>query len=419
MRGRYGIEEAARYYFGKPAREVSLAEGAMLAGLPPVPSSTRRATTRPARKPGARSCSRRCSTKASSISGNTTQRWSSPFGSRPAVEPQGQLAPEVVEIVKRTLKEAIGETQEGAATPSRPPSIPKMQAAARKAVRDNLDAYDKRYKLLGPFAPPVSASRARRSPSPPRSPSRGRPGSPITRCSLGRSREPTTPTGSARRSRGDRGRGASSSPITSATIRSICRRANSLPEGTLLRVSLWRPPTRHRAPKVPLRLELGPEGAMVALDVRTREVLALVGNYEAASGALDRVTQAHRQPGSSFKPFVYSYGVYSRRFTPATMLDTNPGTLTGYRPSNFEDSEGSAPMRLREALAHSVNVAAVHVLQDVGPANVVSWANALGIQSKLGADFRSRWVLTRLCPSRWPQRTPPWHRAACTLLRCW
>ena len=114
---------------------------------------------------------------------------------------------------------------------------------------------------------------------------------------------------------------------------------------------------------------------------------ALVGSYEGASGALDRVTQAHRQPGSSFKPFVYSYALYSRRFTPATMLDTNPGSSAGYRPKNFEDSEGSAPMRLREALAHSVNVAAVHVLQDVGPANVVAWANALGIQSKLGADL--------------------------------
>jgi penicillin-binding protein 1A len=84
---------------------------------------------------------------------------------------------------------------------------------------------------------------------------------------------------------------------------------------------------------------------------------------------------------------VYSYALYSRRFTAATLLDTNPGTLTGYRPSNFEDSEGSAPTRVREALAHSINVAAVHVLQDVGPGNVVTWANALGIESKLGADL--------------------------------
>jgi penicillin-binding protein 1A len=139
--------------------------------------------------------------------------------------------------------------------------------------------------------------------------------------------------------------------------------------------------------KVPLQLELAPEGAMVALDVRTREVLALVGGYDPVSGGLDRATQAHRQPGSSFKPFVYSYALYTRRFTPATMLDTNPGTLGAYKPSNYEDSEGAAPMRLREALAKSVNVAAVHVLSDVGPANVVTWAQALGIRSKLGPDL--------------------------------
>jgi penicillin-binding protein 1A len=126
---------------------------------------------------------------------------------------------------------------------------------------------------------------------------------------------------------------------------------------------------------------------MVALDVRTHEVLALIGSYEAASGALDRATQAHRQPGSSFKPFVYGYALSSRRFTPASLLETSPGSLAGYRPSNFEDSEGVAPTRLREALAHSVNVSAVHVLEDVGAANVVAWANALGIQSKLGADL--------------------------------
>ena len=139
---------------------------------------------------------------------------------------------------------------------------------------------------------------------------------------------------------------------------------------------------------MPLRLELGPEAAIVALDVRTREVLALVGSYEGASGALDRATQAHRQPGSTFKPFVYSYALYSRRFTPATMLETSPSSLTGYRPEQLRGQRRAvAPMRLREALAHSVNVAAVHVLQDVGPANVVTWAHALGIESKLGADL--------------------------------
>src|SRR4029077_1838355 len=104
--------------------------------------------------------------------------------------------------------------------------------------------------------------------------------------------------------------------------------------------------------------------------------------------ALDRATQSRRQPGSTFKPIVYSYALHSRRFTPATIVDPSPDVFEGgYRPSNFEGWRGHDPLRLREALAHSVNVAAVRVLRDVGPANVVAWAQALGIDSPMKPDL--------------------------------
>jgi len=141
------------------------------------------------------------------------------------------------------------------------------------------------------------------------------------------------------------------------------------------------------ASKVPLRLELGPEGAFVAIDVRSRQVLALVGNYEAVTGGLDRATQARRQPGSTFKPIVYSYALHTRRFTPATLVDPNPDLFGNYRPSNYEGWKGTDPLRLREALANSVNVVAVRVLQDVGPAPVVQWAQSMGIASTLKPDL--------------------------------
>jgi penicillin-binding protein 1A len=140
--------------------------------------------------------------------------------------------------------------------------------------------------------------------------------------------------------------------------------------------------------KAPLRLESGPEGAFVAIDVRTREILALVGSYEGQAGALDRATQSRRQPGSTFKPVVYSYALHSRRFTPATLVDPAPDAFEGgYRPTNFEGYQGHELLRLREALAQSVNVAAVRVLHDVGPANVVPWAQALGIESPMKPDL--------------------------------
>jgi penicillin-binding protein 1A len=127
---------------------------------------------------------------------------------------------------------------------------------------------------------------------------------------------------------------------------------------------------------------------MVVLDVRTRQILALVGSYEGQPGALDRATQSRRQPGSTFKPVVYSYALHSRRFTPATLVDPTPDLFEGgYRPSNFEGWQGHDPLRLREALANSVNVVSVRVLHDVGPASVVPWAQALGIESPMKPDL--------------------------------
>jgi penicillin-binding protein 1A len=384
--GRYGIEEAARYYFGKPARELTLGEAAVLAGLPAGPELYS------PRHDLSRAEGRRAFVLAQMLDkGFVDQRqhddaMAEPLALAPAVEPLGQLAPEVVELVKRTLKEAVGATPKKGGYTVTTTIDPKLQAAARKAVRDNLAAYDKRYKLVAPFAPPLGASAPKRKAKPSEKPFEGTPRFADHRVLLGTVIASNDAKGTL--------------DVRVGTVVGTVKLADyerynpqHLPpsqfaaDGTLLRTSLLAPAEAESTAKVPLRLELGPEAALVALDVRTREVLALIGNQEAASGGLDRATQAHRQPGSSFKPFVYSYALYARRFNPATMLDTSPGTLTGYRPNNFEDSEGTAPMRLREALALSVNVAAVHVLEDVGPANVVAWANALGIQSKLGADL--------------------------------
>jgi penicillin-binding protein 1A len=112
-----------------------------------------------------------------------------------------------------------------------------------------------------------------------------------------------------------------------------------------------------------------------------------VGNYEAVRGGLDRTIAAHRQPGSTFKPFVYSYAIHTRAMTPATIIEANPAALHGYRPDNFDEGEGRTATRLRDALAQSINVAAVWSLERLGPSNVVAWGHALGVESKLGADL--------------------------------
>src|SRR6185312_12530640 len=148
------------------------------------------------------------------------------------------------------------------------------------------------------------------------------------------------------------------------------RKASEFAEiGKVVRVVV----TSHPPDAPRLHLDLGPESALIAVDVRTREILALVGSYEAVRSGLDR-TNAHRQPGSTFKSFVYSYALHThtREWTPATIVETNPGALHGYRPENYDEGEGKTPKRLRDALALSVNTAAVWSLDRLGPTNVTA-----------------------------------------------
>ncbi|HEY5955666.1 MAG TPA: penicillin-binding transpeptidase domain-containing protein, partial [Polyangiaceae bacterium] len=127
------------------------------------------------------------------------------------------------------------------------------------------------------------------------------------------------------------------------------------------------------APKPEMRLDPVPQSALVAIDVRTREVLALVGSRDALAGGLDRATRARRQPGSSFKPFVYEQALASKRFTPASILTVPP---TGSRTEPLQ-------LSLRQALAQSENAVAIQLLDNVGAAKVVSFAHDCGIESTL------------------------------------
>jgi penicillin-binding protein 1A len=73
-----------------------------------------------------------------------------------------------------------------------------------------------------------------------------------------------------------------------------------------------------------LALELGPQAAMVVLDPSRRDILALVGGYGFRLGAFDRSLRAEREPGSSFKPFIYAAAIDSKRYTAATLVNDSP-----------------------------------------------------------------------------------------------
>jgi penicillin-binding protein 1A len=401
--GRYGVEEACRYYFGKSVREATLAEAALLAGIVKGPS-----VYSPRVRMDKALARREYVLGQMLAKGFATKEEVDPARSAPVllaaeVETMSELAPEVVDEVRRTLRSLVGpEADQGGYTVTTTID-PALQAAARKSMRASLDSYLGRHKLVAPL------TKAKKEPA-------VFEGAPKATFKV----YPGVVTGH------DDAKGQLLVRVGTLSgaveLRGPSRYnpkallpSQFAPVGKVLRVSLVDPkeaaasaraadppgdtteavpdeaaePAPQRAPAVlpGMRLELGPEGAFVAIDVMSRDIVALVGSYEAVRHGLDRATFAKRQPGSTFKAFVYGYAMHARKLTPATLLETNPAALKGYKPDNYDESEGLSPARAREAFAHSVNVAAVSAIDRVGPANVAAFAAELGIESKLGADL--------------------------------
>jgi len=126
--------------------------------------------------------------------------------------------------------------------------------------------------------------------------------------------------------------------------------------------------------KVEVALEQNPavESALVSIDPRTRGVLALVGGFDHKRSPFNRATQAKRQPGSSFKPFVVAAALETGRFTPRTwVLDApnpipDPWSGKTWNPTNYEGEGLAGALTLRKALAESRNTVAVKMLELIG-----------------------------------------------------
>jgi penicillin-binding protein 1A len=129
------------------------------------------------------------------------------------------------------------------------------------------------------------------------------------------------------------------------------------------------------------------EGAFVAMDPRTGAVRALVGGFDFQKNKFNHATQAWRQPGSSFKPFIFSAAL-EKGFTPATVINDAPlffdATFTGgqpWEPKNY-DGKFEGPMPLRTGLAKSKNMVSIRVLQAVGPKNAQEWVTHFGFDGE-------------------------------------
>jgi penicillin-binding protein 1A len=134
------------------------------------------------------------------------------------------------------------------------------------------------------------------------------------------------------------------------------------------------------------------QGALISTDPNSGYVVAMIGGYDFEKSEFNRAFQACRQPGSAFKPIVYSAAIEQRNFTASTILIDAPlvtdDDTTGkrWKPENYEQEfMGEVPVRL--ALIHSMNLPAIRTLQAVGVKAAGAWAHKLGISTKINEDL--------------------------------
>ncbi|MEH2010806.1 MAG: penicillin-binding protein 1A [Nostoc sp.] len=127
------------------------------------------------------------------------------------------------------------------------------------------------------------------------------------------------------------------------------------------------------------------QGSMVAIDPRSGEIKAMVGGKDFGKNQFNRVTQAQRQPGSTFKGFVYATAIASGK-SPYDTYEDAPIVVDGYEPKNFgKNFHGS--MDMLDALTRSINIIAVKVLIDVGFTPTIKLAHDMGIKSELRPTY--------------------------------
>ena len=372
--GRYGVEEAARFFFGKGAAELDVGEAALLAGLPQSPERLS-----PLKHPQA------AKERQTYVLGQMVRRghlpeaeakkWiEAPIRVVKEADPYREVAPEVVEVVREELKKKHGDDVLRAGGTVKTTIDAELQASARAALHAGLQALDARHDYRGPIAKltpdKVEKKLAQlKKVLPAGGPKTGDSYEAVVVSVSDEKAEMAVDLGGWK--------GTVPLPVDKSRYNPEGKKASQrFAAGDLVRV-------RRAMAEGALELDLGPQGAVVVIDPTTRRVVAMVGGYAFQPGQFNRALSAKRQPGSAFKPIVYAAAFDSGQFTPATIVNDAPEVYDLWKPKNYEQGKFRGPIRLREALAHSINTVAIRVLHDIGPAKAVDLAHLLGIQSEL------------------------------------
>jgi penicillin-binding protein 1A len=424
--GRYGCEEAARYYFGKPVKEVNLAEAALLAGLPQSPERLS-----PRKHPDAAKTRQRYVLGQMAERGFIDRKTADKVSAEPirlAPEPLASrgMATEVVDAVGKVLGER-GDGGESGLTVQTTIDA-RLQALARTSLERGLEDFDARQGFRGPLGHLTGKALERHHDELIRLEG-GRPETRVAARAEGKRRGAATPAAPAKvipavpgvlkswqivegivtrvekdaadpqnRTSGklyvDVGSGEGVVELRNEAryAKGPKPLAERFTAGDLVRVRLAADHAPIDADEkggkalLPLELEQGPQAAMVVMDPRTRELLAVVGGYGFRPGAFNRAERAERQPGSSFKSIVYAAALESGKLTPASIVDDSPMPIGDWKFDNYEKESFAGPIRARLALAESKNTVAVKVLNMVGIPAAQDAAKRFGITTPMPTD---------------------------------
>ena len=377
----YGVAAAAEVYYGRPLAELSLAQQAMIAGLPKAPSAWN-----PLADP-ARALERRAYVLGRMLDSGFIdktryeQAMAAPITAERHRRRRGVEAPFIAEMARDWAVRRYGE----AAAYSHGYEVyttirAERQRQARAALRRGLHGYDERHGYRGPLSRlEPAALEAERAALIERLAGFNAPGDlqvALVTALEPRSARLLSAAGEDLRldwpalewARPQLGRNAMG-PVPEAP-------ADILTPGDV--VHLRRVDGAWRLAQVP-----EPQAGLVALDPGDGRIEALVGGYDFALSKFNRVTQAARQPGSAFKPLIYSAAL-ANGFTPASQINDAPVVFEDasledvWRPENYS-GRVFGPTRLREALTHSRNLVSIRLLRRVGIGASIDHIEGFGI----------------------------------------
>ncbi len=378
--GAYGYEAASEYYFSKPAKQLKLEEAALLAGLPKAPQYYS-----PINHPDRAKYRRNLVLNAMLEDGKITAAQATEAKSKPIVldvqKDPNSLAPHYVEEIRRYLEAKYGSDQVHQGGLRVYTSLDMdLQKTARQTLLDGLAAYERRHGWHGQLVNVVAQGQKLdqyEDPDWDEEPEvNGYMHALVTQVSAG----------AAEVRFGQRKATLSPADVAWAKTKLKFKLPDLLHPGDIVYVKVLSLDAAGKA-RVSLEQDSGAEGALVAIDNATGEIKAMVGGRDFNLSKFNRATQAMRQVGSSFKPYVYTAAIDQGASPDDTIVDAPVTFQTAsgpYTPHNFDDKfEGT--ISLRRALAQSRNIPALKLADRIGIKTVIEYAHRFGVTSNIPA----------------------------------